>query len=175
MSGHRSPVTIHHLRLTDVKHFLARLIGSCLGLGFVRWAPGTVASFAGALVYLLLPVLGRPEVLIPAIVIVFFLGLWASGVMEELYGHDPSQVTVDELAGQWIALLFLPHDWFVILLGFAAFRLFDILKPEPVDSAQRLPGAWGVMVDDVLAGIYANLSVRIVLWLLPYGALAVPL
>ncbi|MBF0587448.1 phosphatidylglycerophosphatase A [Prosthecochloris sp. N3] len=155
--------------------FFARVIGSCGGLGFVPAAPGTVTSFAAALVYLFVPALGRIEVMVPLLVVVFLLGLWASGEMEKIYGHDPSQVTVDELAGQWIALLLLPHDWLVALLGFAAFRLFDIVKPEPVDSAQRLPGAWGVMVDDVLAGVYANLSVRIVLWLLPYVSVAVPL
>ncbi len=155
--------------------FVARFLGSCGGLGYFPFAPGTVTSFAAAVVYLLVPSLALPEVLLPSIAGVFLTGLLVSPVMEELYGHDPSRVTIDELAGQWVALLFLPHNWFVVLLGFVAFRFFDIVKPEPVNSAQRFPGGWGIMTDDILAGIYANLSVRIVVWVLSYSAVALPL
>ena len=95
--------------------------------------------------------------------------------MEETCGHDPSQATIDELSGQWLALLLLPDGWGTVLLGFAAFRFFDILKPEPVNSMQKLPGGWGVMADDLVAGIYANLSVRILLWLLSLVSVSMPL
>jgi phosphatidylglycerophosphatase A len=93
-------------------------------------------------------------------------GIWAGRLMEEQYGNDPSIVTIDELAGQWLALVALPEGILPVLLSLAFFRLFDIAKPGPVDAVQRLPGGWGIMVDDLLAGFFANLSVRIVLVIL---------
>ncbi len=158
-----------------MKLFAAKILGSCAGLGYFPFAPGTLTSLVAVILFVLFPSLLRIEVAVPALGVVFVAGLWASEVMERIYGHDPSQVTIDELAGQWVALLFLPGGWQTMLLGFIAFRFFDILKPEPVNSAQRLPGGWGVMTDDVLAGIYANLSVRIVLWLLSFFPVALPL
>lgn len=158
-----------------MKQFTAKFLGSCAGLGYFPFAPGTLTSLAAVILFVLFPSLLRIEVAVPAIGIVFAAGLWASEVMERIYGHDPSQVTIDELAGQWVALLLLPGGWLTMLLGFGAFRFFDILKPEPVNSAQNLPGGWGVMVDDLLAGIYANFSVRIVLWLLSFLPVALPL
>lgn len=158
-----------------MREFVAKFLGSCVGLGFFPYAPGTVTSLAAAIVFITIPSFSALEIAVPAIVIVFAVGLWASGIMEGIYGHDPSQVTIDELAGQWVALLLLPGGWVTAILGFAAFRFFDILKPEPVNIAQKLPGGWGVMVDDLLAGIYANLSVRIVLWLLSFFSVTVPL
>jgi len=149
-----------------MKDFTARFIGSCAGLGYVPFAPGTVTSLAAVLLFTVFPWLLRPESALPGIALVFVAGIWSADIMEKRYGHDPSQVTIDELAGQWIALLFLPGGWATALLAFAAFRFFDIAKPEPVNSSQKLPGAWGIMVDDLVAGVYANLSVRIALWLL---------
>jgi phosphatidylglycerophosphatase A len=87
--------------------------------------------------------------------------------MEKEYGEDPSQAVIDEVAGQWISLLFIPFSPLTVLLSFILFRLFDVLKPGPVDWAQRLPGGWGIMSDDVLAGIFANLSLQLVLLALP--------
>ena len=86
--------------------------------------------------------------------------------MEEHYGNDPSIVTIDELAGQWLALVALPEGVVPLLFSLVFFRFFDIAKPGPVDAAQRLPGGWGIMVDDLLAGLFANLSVRALLLLL---------
>ena len=151
-----------------MKTFIATFAGSCAGLGFFPFAPGTVTSLAAAVFFAAVPAFQQLEIAVSAVGVVFVVGLWSAGIMERIYGHDPSQVTIDEVAGQWIALLLLPAGWFSVVLGFMAFRLFDILKPEPVNVAQKLPGAWGVMVDDLVAGVYANLSVRIVLWLLSF-------
>ena len=158
-----------------MKEIIAKFLGSCAGLGYFPYAPGTVTSFAAALFFVTVPSFSALEVALPAIFAVFAVGLWSAGIMEKIYGHDPSQVTIDEVAGQWVALLLLPAGWFPAVLGFAAFRVFDILKPEPVNIAQKLPGGWGVMVDDLLAGIYANLSVRIVLWVFSLFSVTVPL
>lgn len=155
--------------------FVAKFLGSCAGLGYFPFAPGTFTSLVSVVLFVLFPSLLRIEIALPVLVVIFTSGLWASSVMEEVYGHDPSQVTIDELAGQWLALLLLPGGWFTAALGFTAFRFFDILKPEPVNTAQKLPGGWGIMIDDLLAGVYANFSVRIVLWLLSFFPVAMPL
>ncbi|ASQ89994.1 phosphatidylglycerophosphatase A [Prosthecochloris sp. GSB1] len=155
-----------------MKDFIARFIGSCAGLGYVPFAPGTVTSLAAVLFFTVFPRFLQPEYALAGIALVCFAGIWSADIMEKRYGHDPSQVTIDELAGQWIALLFLPGGWITSALAFAAFRFFDIAKPEPVNSSQKLPGAWGIMADDLIAGIYANLSVRIALWLLSVFSIA---
>jgi len=151
-----------------VREAVACGIGSVGGLGYAPFAPGTVTSFAALLPFAVIPGFASSPFLFAGILLLFIPGLWAASVMEEIYGEDPSQVTVDELLGQWISLALLPQEPLVLLLGFALFRFFDIVKPEPVDSAQRLPGGWGVMVDDILAGVYANLSARLILFVLSY-------
>ncbi|WP_287372965.1 phosphatidylglycerophosphatase A [Prosthecochloris sp.] len=158
-----------------MKTFFAKFVGSCAGLGFFPFAPGTVTSVVAAVFFAAVPAFQQLEIAVSAVGVVFVVGLWSAGVMEEIYGRDPSQVTIDEVAGQWIALLLLPVGWLPVVMGFAAFRFFDILKPEPVNFAQKLPGGWGVMVDDLLAGVYANLSVRTVLWLLSFFPATAPL
>jgi len=150
-----------------MRQALAKILGSAFGLGYAPFVPGTVGSAGAALAYFFIPVLHNPLVLMPIILVTIALGVWASGVMEEEYGEDPSQAVIDEVAGQWLALAFLPVTPFVVLLGFIFFRLFDILKPGPVDSLQNLPGGWGIMADDVLAGIFANVTLRIMMVVLP--------
>lgn len=158
-----------------MREFTAKFLGSCAGLGYIPVAPGTFTSLAAAAVFAAFPVLLEPQVAVPSILIITAVGIWASGVMEETCGHDPSEATIDEFSGQWLTLLLLPEGWVTVLLGFAAFRFFDILKPEPVNSAQKLPGGWGVMADDLVAGVYANLSVRIALWLFSLAPVSMPL
>ncbi|NTU58098.1 MAG: phosphatidylglycerophosphatase A [Chlorobiaceae bacterium] len=151
---------------------LAKTVGSAFGIGYLPFAPGTFASLAAALVYFFVPVTQHLQLLLPLIALSIALGVWSGGVMEGEYGQDPSSVVIDEVAGQWLALLALPANPLVVALSFVLFRVFDILKPGPVDRAQRLPGGWGIMADDVLAGIFANLSLRalmLLLPLLPYG------
>lgn len=143
--------------------YLARLIATCFGLGYAPFAPGTVVSLAAVLCYYLVPQLQDIRVMIPAVVAVTAAGVWSGGVMERRYGEDPSIVTIDELAGQWIALLALPATVPSLMLAFVTFRFFDIAKPGPVDRIQRLHGGWGIMADDLLAGLFANLSVRVII------------
>jgi phosphatidylglycerophosphatase A len=155
-----------------MRKWTARVIGSAFGLGYAPFAPGTVGSAGAALLYLYLPAIREPILLVPMILLSVALGVWAGGVMEEEYGEDPSQAVIDEVAGQWISLLFIPFSPITVLLAFILFRFFDVLKPGPVDWAQRLPGGWGIMSDDVLAGIFANLSLRalmLALPILPFG------
>jgi phosphatidylglycerophosphatase A len=80
---------------------------------------------------------------------------------------DPGIVVVDEVVGQWVSLLLLPLTPVTVALGFLLFRLLDVVKPWPARDFERLPGGWGIMADDVMAGIYANLLVRVGLLVWP--------
>jgi phosphatidylglycerophosphatase A len=151
-----------------MKLLAAKILGTCLGAGYFPLAPGTVTSAAAVLLCVLFPGILELPVMLTLIALSSVLGVWAGGVMEEHFGSDPSMVTIDELAGQWLALIALPSGVLPFMLSFAFFRLFDILKPGPVNALQRLPGGWGIMADDLLAGLLANLSVRCVLALLSF-------
>ncbi len=154
---------------------VAQILSTFFGIGYFPIAPGTVTSAAAALLYFFIPALHSPLLLFSLIAFSTFAGVWAGGVMEEHFGNDPSIVTIDEVAGQWLALAFMPEGWLPLLLSFALFRFFDIAKPGAVDAAQRLPGGWGIMADDLLAGLFANLSTRAVLGLLAMFHLALAL
>lgn len=131
-------------------------------LGYSPIASGTVGSVPGLFAaYWLSPY----PVLFPLIILVLFgLGVAASTYAEKFYEKtDPGEVTIDEFVGMLIALLWLPAHWQVMVMAFFLFRIFDILKPFPAYQLQALPGGFGIMSDDVVAGIYANLSVRLLL------------
>jgi phosphatidylglycerophosphatase A len=103
--------------------------------------------------------LNRPAsiaVLGAASLILFALGVWAAGIAESYFGRvDPGQVVMDEVVGQMLTFLLLPHaTWKWLLGGFLLFRAFDIVKPFPARQAERFPRGWGIMVDDVVAGVY---------------------
>jgi len=143
----------------------ARLVASFAGVGLVPVAPGTVGSLAALLPGLAL-LWVSPAALTAGVVLVVAIGLWA--IHTAGAGDDPGWVVIDEVAGQWIALLALPQPSILgALAAFAAFRLFDVTKPGPVGWAERLPGAVGVMADDVLAGGLAALVVWGVRWAVP--------
>jgi phosphatidylglycerophosphatase A len=91
-----------------------------------------------------------------ASVVLFVLGVWAAGEAETYFGRtDPGQVVMDEVVGQMLTLLLLPHaGWRWLVGGFVLFRLFDIVKPIPARQAERIPRGWGIMLDDVVAGLY---------------------
>ncbi len=150
-----------------MKERIATVVGSVFGIGFIPFAPGTFGSLAAALAYLFIPVLANPFVLLVLLAVVTAAGIWAGGLMERKFGEDPSATVVDELAGQWVALIAMPVAPVAVALSFLFFRLYDIVKPGPVDHLQRLPGGWGIMADDLLAGLLANLSVRLLVLLLP--------
>ena len=130
-------------------------------------APGTWGSLAALPVAWLLVSAGGVPALAAAAAAASLGGWWASATYLRTSGSgdDPGEVVIDEIAGQWIALLFAPHTLTAYALAFALFRLFDIWKPWPVGWADRsLPGGLGVMADDLLAGVYAALGTTVVLW-----------
>jgi phosphatidylglycerophosphatase A len=83
--------------------------------------------------------------------------------MEKRYGHDPAEVTIDEVLGMWISLLLLPKKIFIVIAAFFIFRFFDIIKPFPARKFDAMHGGLGIMMDDVIAGIYANIILQIAL------------
>ncbi len=138
-----------------------RAFGSALFTGYLPTASGTAGSALGLLLYLI-PGCESPAILGPMILVCLVLGAAAASAMERSYGHDPSVVTIDEVVGMWISLLLLPKRPLVLAASFVAFRVFDILKPWPARFIDRRPGGWSVMLDDVVAGVYANIAVRII-------------
>lgn len=136
------------------------------GSGYAPIASGTAGAAVGLLLYgVLVGVLGASNwVLLAATIAVTALGIWAAGRAEELFGKDDDgRITIDEVAGMWVSLLWLPAQLEVALVAFFVFRFFDITKPPPCRAAERAGGGLGVMLDDVIAGVYANL-VGQVLW-----------
>lgn len=136
--------------------------GSALFTGYVPVASGTVGSAVAVLLWWIIPGTEHPGLLGAMALVALVAGIPAASAMERVYGDDPSQVVIDEVAGQWIALLFLPKTWLAAVLAFAAFRAFDILKPPPVRQLDAMHGGTGIMLDDAAAGLYALLAVHIV-------------
>ncbi len=144
----------------------ARLITSMLGVGYFPIAPATAAS---ALLAILVYFLGEPSAMVyqVGLPVLFLIGTYLSGVAEREWGKDARKIVIDEVLGFFVAIAFLSTggDAGGLALAFFLFRFYDIVKPFPVGMSQRLPGGWGIMTDDLLAGIYANLTFRLLRWL----------
>ncbi len=141
---------------------LLYLFATCAGTGFAPLAPATAASLAVALVWgLAAPVPLALQVALLVVVVV--LGVPAATALEKLHGSDPRLVVCDEVAGMLVTYLAISSGWAGWLAGFFWFRLFDIVKPFPVRQLERLPGGWGIMADDLAAGVYAHVALRLTL------------
>jgi Phosphatidylglycerophosphatase A and related proteins len=140
-------------------------VGYC---GYFPIAPGTVGSAAGLVVYLLVWWTGSPFVEVALIAALFAAGVWAGTTAERYFGGiDPGPIVIDEVVGMLITLAFIPVGWSGALAGFVLFRIFDVFKPYPAGRFEALHGGLGVMADDAMAAVYANLSLRLLIWLLP--------
>jgi phosphatidylglycerophosphatase A len=140
-------------------------VGYC---GYSPIAPGTVGSAAGLVVYALVWWTRSPVVEVGLIVGLFAAGVWAGTTAERYFGGiDPGPVVIDEVVGMLITLAFIRPGWAAACAGFVLFRVFDVLKPYPAGEFERLHGGLGVMADDAMAAVYANVSLRILIWLLP--------
>src|ERR1700730_11755898 len=130
-------------------------------LGFFPIAPGTVGSAAGLLVYLGFRRAGVPHFELPVIVALFGLGIVFGAASERALGCiDPAPVVIDEVMGMLMTLFLVPVNWLGMLAGFLVFRVLDIVKPFPARRFERLPGGLGIMADDAMAAVYANLLLR---------------
>ncbi len=111
---------------------------------------------------------GSPVVEAGAILALFAAGVWAGTTAERYFGGiDPGPIVIDEVVGMLITLAFIPVGWSGAAAGFVLFRIFDVIKPYPAGQFERLHGGLGVMADDAMAAIYANVCVRMLIWLLP--------
>lgn len=149
----------------------ARLLATFFGLGLFPFAPGTLASAAAVLAYrfVLHEWHWAPYALL--VVILFAAGAAAASLhASELGRPDPGRIVVDEVCGQLLALTLLPPEWIPLLVAFAAFRFFDIIKPWPIRKLEKLPSGWGIMADDAAAGLAAGVVARLVLFLIPGAA-----
>jgi phosphatidylglycerophosphatase A len=149
---------------------VALAVATAFGVGSVPFAPGTFGSAAGLIVWRLLP--PSPLAQAAAIVALFAAGSWAGTAAERYYRTiDPGAVVIDEVMGMLITLFAIPVGWRGALLGFFIFRAADVLKPYPANRVERLPGGLGVMADDGVAAVYANIVLRLCLavWHLAIG------
>jgi phosphatidylglycerophosphatase A len=147
---------------------LAVFIATAGYAGYFPIAPGTVGSAVGLLVYALVWWTGSTAVEVVLIAGLFALGVWAGTIAERYFGGvDPGPIVMDEVVGMLITLAFIPVGWSAALAGFFLFRVFDVIKPFPAGRFEALHGGLGVMADDAMAAVYANLSLRLVMWLLP--------
>ncbi len=144
---------------------LIKIIATFFGLGYLPLMPGTAASIAGLLIFLLVGNRSAWYVLITAFML--FAGFAVSGRAERAFDRkDSRRIVIDEVAGMLTALLFLPYNIRIALSGLVLFRIFDIAKPYPCNRLQHLSGSAGIMLDDIVAGLYANIILQAVLRLI---------
>lgn len=146
------------------KTFWAWAVGTFFGAGLLRPGPGSWGSATAALLWLAVAEALRPTprtlsfLTLAGALCALAVGIPAATVVERESGReDPAHVVIDEVAGQWIALIFSRVNLSHLLAGFLFFRLFDIVKPWPARQLEGLPAGWGIMLDDVAAGVYALL------------------
>ena len=147
---------------------VAWLIGTGAGVGLSPIAPGTVGTAAALLIYYILPLPSDSYIFLSMILIGLVVGIWATGDLSTDHNPDPGTVVWDEYVGLWITCFLLPKTWVFLILAFLIFRIFDILKPWPIRRVESFPKGWGIMLDDVLAAIYANLTINISQFLFLY-------
>ncbi len=143
---------------------LHKLIASVAGIGYVKGG-GTLAAMAYCIIWFLLPAgfsNGYWQVITTAAITA--VGVWSSNKVDSIWGKDSSKVVIDEVAGMAIALLFVPHSIIFLLSGLILFRFFDIVKPLGVRKMEKLPKGWGVMGDDVLAGVYSLIVMHLIIF-----------
>ncbi|UOQ68652.1 phosphatidylglycerophosphatase A family protein [Hymenobacter volaticus] len=139
-----------------------KVIASVLGIGYVKGG-GTVAAIACCLLLYPMRTWCLTQHFLPVALLtvgLLVLGTWAAHQVEPLWGKDNYRVVIDEVAGMWISVLFVPLTGPRLLAGLVLFRFFDITKPLFIRRMEKLPGGVGVMMDDVLAGVYANVLLQ---------------
>ena len=144
------------------------------GVGYTPIAPGTAGALVGGILFYLLSLAlinygldyyTIQIILILIIIAVILISVRSIGKLENTWEHDAQQIVIDEVVGVWIAMLFIPINWFYFLIAFILFRIFDIAKPLFIRKIDRLKSSWSIMLDDVVAGIYANLVLQLFIYL----------
>jgi phosphatidylglycerophosphatase A len=144
-------------------NFLEKLLGTGFYTGYLPKMPGTWGSLA-ALIIFLVPGFENPALMIFMISLFIVIGVPIATKLEGIYGTDPKECTIDEVVGMWITLLFLPKKIWWIALAFVIWRVMDIIKPYPARKLESVKGGWGIMLDDIMAGIYSFISIQLVIY-----------
>ncbi|MBL0359017.1 MAG: phosphatidylglycerophosphatase A [Chitinophagaceae bacterium] len=144
---------------------LQKLTASVAGIGKIKGG-GTIAAVVYCIIWFLLPASfctnGWQVISTAAILIV---GVWSSNCVDGIWGKDSSKVVIDEVAGMAVTLLYIPHHIIFLLTGLILFRFFDIVKPLGIRQMEKLPAGWGVMADDVLAGVYSLMVLQLIIFI----------
>jgi len=145
---------------------ISKVLATFFGVGFFPVAPGTLTSAIVVILYkFFLYDLSWPLYLL-IFLFLFFIGVFASSnYASALNKKDPGNITIDEAAGQLFVLFRIPNSWIFLIAGFLLFRLFDIVKPYPIKKFEHLEKGWGIMIDDIIAAIYAAFILNIYLLL----------
>jgi phosphatidylglycerophosphatase A len=148
------------------KRVLAKAIATFGGTGLFPIASGTVGAAAALAIYAAIVFTGASPgtlsmVWVAGSVVLMFAGVWACSESEEAYGKDGGEMVVDEALGMLVSVAFFEPTILNMVAAFVLFRFFDIVKPWPAGACERLPRGWGVMLDDLVAGLYANVVLRI--------------
>jgi phosphatidylglycerophosphatase A len=139
-----------------------KTIASVLGIGYVGKGGGTIAALLYCIIWLLLPATYSDSAWQMVITIfIIVAGIICGNEVDKEWGKDSSKVVIDEVAGMAIALLFVPHQLVYACIALALFRFFDIVKPLGIKRLEKWPGGWGVMADDILAGVYALILIQL--------------
>jgi phosphatidylglycerophosphatase A len=143
-----------------------KIIATVFGIGYISKGGGTVAAIAFCVLfyfgveYHLVSQTG----LVLFTLATFIVGVYVSNKLEAGWGKDSKKIVIDEVLGMAVSLLFLPINYIVILIGLVLFRIFDIWKPLWIRRTEKLKGGWGVMVDDLVAGVYSNILLQIIIY-----------
>lgn len=145
-------------------NFFEKFIGSGFYTGYVPVASGTFGSAAAMIIYLI-PGFENLFIIVPLTIIFAIYGIYVGTKFEKVYGKDPSQCTIDEVVGTWISLIALPKTILVVTGAFFLWRLLDIIKPPPARNLERLKGGLGIVIDDVVSGMYTLFIMHLVVYL----------
>jgi len=143
-------------------NYLEKFIGSGFMTGYIPIASGTFGSLAGLIIYLI-PGFEKLSILIPAVIVFTIYGIYIGTKFEKQYGEDPAECTIDEVVGMWITLILVPKKILILIIAFIIWRMMDIIKPSPARQAEKLKGGFGIMMDDIIAGVYSLVLVHLIL------------
>jgi len=147
---------------------LSLLLATVCGAGYAPVAPGTVGSLVALPLVWVVHRFSSTWVDVASIVVVFLAGSWAAGEAERIFRlEDPGPVVIDEVLGMLVTLALMPFEAWTALAGFFIFRVFDVIKPFPARQLERLHGGLGIMSDDLMAGLYSNAALRVLVWAWP--------
>ena len=141
---------------------IAGVIATTAGIGYLPFAPGTWAAALSALLWYEF----YPSVTWQALLTILLItaGVYSSSIMVREGEKDPGYIVIDEFAGMWLSLLFIPTSIINVIVSFVLFRFFDIVKPLGIRKMERLKKGWGIMMDDILAGIYSNIVLQVIVY-----------